>query len=420
VTGTAAGKTGIASLEVTSGGVDHITISPATATIAAGGSQAYTAEGFDAANTSLGDVTPSTTFTIGPNGSCTGNVCTATVAGAHTVTGNDGGKAATGSLAVTAGALDHLALSPTSASIAAGGSQAYTADGRDQYDNSLGDVTATTTFTIAPDGSCTGATCTASVAGAHTITGTKAGTTGTATLTVTASNQLDHIVISPASATISAGDSQAYTAEGFDAGNNSLGDVTAFTTFTIAPDGSCTGSTCTVNTGGPHTVTGNDGGKTATASLNVSFVKNPGFETDLSGWNTSGSGTNITLTRVAGGHFGGWSAKLTNTGTTATTYAVLQDSPNWVTTTIAGTYTAAAWVRSDTAGVTLKLKFQEYNGSVLVASASSQVTLSTSWQQLTLSYAIKSPGSTLDFRAYVADPVPGTAFYADDLSIIVG
>src|SRR5213075_523157 len=103
-----------------------------------------------------GDVTSGTTFSITPNGSCTGNVCTATTAGAHTVTGTNSGKTSTASLTVNAGPLDHLALSPASATISSGGSQAYTAQGRDQYENSLGDVTSTTTFSIAPNGSCTG------------------------------------------------------------------------------------------------------------------------------------------------------------------------------------------------------------------------------------------------------------------------
>jgi len=78
------------------------------------------------------------------------------------------------------------------------------------------------------------------------------------------------------------------------------------------------------------------------------------------------------------------------------------------------------WVRSDTAGAILKLKFQEYSGSTLVGSASAQVTLTTSWQQVTLPYTIKSPGSTLDLQVYVTTPAPGTAFYADDASIVFG
>jgi len=421
VTGTKSGKTGTASLQVTSSGVlDHIVISPSSATISAGGSQSYTAEGFDASNNSLGDVTAFTTFSVTPNGVCMAATCTATAAGAHTVTGNNGGKTSTASLNVTAGALDHLALTPASATIPSGGSQAYTAEGRDQYDNSLGDATSTTTFSISPNGSCTGATCTATETGAHTVTGTKSGKTGTASLQVSAGS-LDHIVISPSSATISAGGSQAYTAQGFDASNNSLGDVTAFTTFSIAPEGSCTGSICTANAGGPHTVTGNDGGKTSTASLAVSFVRNPGFEVDVSGWNTAGSGTGITLTRVAGGHSGSWAAKLTNAGSSVNT-CLLNDSPDWVRPTSAGTYVGSMWVRADTAGKPLKLRFREYtiSSGALLGTATAQVTLTTSWQQVTVTYTITSPGSTLDFNAYLssADAPPGACFYADDAAVL--
>ena len=58
------------------------------------------------------------------------------------MTGTNGGKTGTASLTVTAGSLDHIVISPATATIAAGGSQSYTAEGRDQSDNSLGDVTA--------------------------------------------------------------------------------------------------------------------------------------------------------------------------------------------------------------------------------------------------------------------------------------
>src|SRR5207248_4598661 len=110
------------SLQVNAGTLDHIVISPQTATITAGGSQSYTAQAFDAGNNSLGDVTASTTFSISPNGSCTGNTCTATVAGAHTVTGNDGGKTSTASLSINAGRVDNLALAHDDAASYIGGS----------------------------------------------------------------------------------------------------------------------------------------------------------------------------------------------------------------------------------------------------------------------------------------------------------
>ena len=300
-----------------------------------------------------------------------------------------------------------------------GGSQAFTAAGRDQYENPLGDVTAKTNFTISPNGSCSGTSCTATIAGAHTVSGTDGGKTGTASLQVNP-GPLDHIAINPSSATIVAGTSQPFTVQGFDAVNNSLGDVTSASSFSIAPDGSCSGSSCSATAGGPHTVTAADAGKTSSASVQVNLVRNPGFENDLSGWNTSGSGANIALTRVSGGHSGNSAAKIANTGTTTSTYAVLQDSPNWVATSSAGTYTASLWVRADTAGAVFKLKLQEYNGSTLVGSNSAQVTLSTSWQKVTVTYTIGSPGSTLDFQSYVTNPAAGSAFYADDASITRG
>jgi len=97
---------------------------------------------------------------------------------------------------------------------------------------------------------------------------------------------------------------------------------------------------------------------------------------------------------------------------------VLNDSPNWVTTTSAGAYTGSLWVRSDSAGATLKLRFREYNGSTLVGTQTTLLTLSTAWQLVTVTYAPAAPGaSTLDFNAYVSSAAVGTCFYADDASI---
>jgi large repetitive protein len=102
-------------------------------------------------------------------------------------------------------------------------------------------------------------------------------------VTVTA-GPLAEIRISPQTATIASGGSQAYTAEGFDANGNSRGDVTGDTTFTIEPDGSCTGASCSATTAGDHTVTGTDGAFSDTATLTVapeptisSFTPTVGF-----------------------------------------------------------------------------------------------------------------------------------------------
>ena len=97
---------------------------------------------------------------------------------------------------------------------------------------------------------------------------------------------------------------------------------------------------------------------------------------------------------------------------------MLNDSPNWVTSTVSKTYTGSLWVRADTAGAVVKLRFREYNGSTLVGTGTAQVTLTTSWQQVSLSYAPAAPGvSTLDLNAFVSKAATGTAFYADDAAI---
>lgn len=79
----------------------------------------------------------------------------------------------------------------------------------------------------------------------------------------------DHIVISPSNATIDPGDSQNYTAEAFDTDGNSMGNVTASTSFSISPNGSCSGNTCTASQPGNHTVTGTFSGDSDTATLTV-------------------------------------------------------------------------------------------------------------------------------------------------------
>lgn len=174
-----------------------------------------------------------------------------------TYTGADGfiSSSDSASLQVNAGPLASLALSPSTASITAGGSQAYTATGSDQYGNSLGDVTAQTTFAVSPDGTCTKATCTATAAGPHTVTGTDGTATGTAALTVTAG--------SAATMTIRSGNNQsAATGQAFstplsltvtDASSNPVPGATV--TFTIVQ-----------GTGG----TANFGGSTQSATATTS------------------------------------------------------------------------------------------------------------------------------------------------------
>ncbi|MBA3738567.1 MAG: carbohydrate binding domain-containing protein, partial [Actinobacteria bacterium] len=156
------------------------------------------------------------------------------------------------------------------------------------------------------------------------------------------------------------------------------------------------------------------------ASPPTNLVGNPGFDDNTLGWGTSGSGNGVLLTRVMPGRDGtGGAARLTNTSTRKQK-CVLNDQPNWVTTTQAGTYTASIWVRDDSPFGQFKLLLKE-TGGALNGSLTTTVTLTTNWQLVSVSYTVKSPGtSTLDLQAFVPRTFAptGTCFYADDVSIL--
>jgi hypothetical protein len=65
-----------------------------------------------------------------------------------------------------------IELRPASTSIVAGTKQVYTVEGFANDGTSLGDLTAGASFSIRPDGACDSASCSASTAGTHIVTGT--------------------------------------------------------------------------------------------------------------------------------------------------------------------------------------------------------------------------------------------------------
>ena len=157
---------------------------------------------------------------------------------------------------------------------------------------------------------------------------------------------------------------------------------------------------------------------TVDAAGSTNLVGNPGFEVDTSGWNTGASIGGVALSRVSGGHGSSWAALLTN-GSASSGMCMLNDSPNWVSATVAGTYSGSLWARADSAGATLRLRVREYNGGTLVGTPTiSQLQLTTAWQLVTVTHVSQAPGtSTLDLTAYISSAPPGTCFYADDVTI---
>jgi hypothetical protein len=129
----------IFTLTVDTGPPVRLMLSPPAETITSGGSQPYTAAGFDASGDSTGDVTTSTTFTIAPNGtgsavgaSCTANTCTAAVPGNYTVTGTYGVATGTAALTVT--------LPPWTGPASGGGAKVHEFQSTGFYIGEVGDA----------------------------------------------------------------------------------------------------------------------------------------------------------------------------------------------------------------------------------------------------------------------------------------
>ena len=419
-----------------------LTVTPASGTVPLGVSA-------DASASTDTDATPIASYsfdfgdgsaTVGPQAGAT-TTHTYTAAGTYTVTvtaKDTAGLSSTATARVTATDLPpnaKLSVNPASGNTPLG----VTADASTSTDTDATPI-ATYSFdfgdgsaTVGPQAGAT-ATHTYTTAGTYTVTVTvkdTAGLSSTATAQVRVSTPGDAaptaaLNVNPASGSPPLG----VTA---DASASTDTDATPIATYsfdfgdgsaTVGPQAAAT-ATHTYTTAGTYTVTvtvKDTAGLSSTATAQVSvggnnLIANSGFETDLSGWNSGASTT--PLTRVSGGRTGSWAAKLANTGTSATS-CTLNDSPNWVKTTSAGTYTGTIWVRADAAGGVLKLRFREYSGSTLVATATSQFTLTTSWQQVTVTYRVPTAGTSLDFNAYISSAPPGTCFYADDASITLG
>ncbi len=236
------GKEAQAKLKVRAGSLDHIVISSEVMTQTAGLAQVYRAEAFDLYDNSLGDITPSTRFSIieaGHNGQWNDNVYTPHTAGDWTVRGVYEGLEADTQLVVQGGEIDYLVIAPEEAVVTAGEPQSYEVEAFDAYDNPLGPVTADTTFSISEtghQGQWSDNVYTAHTAGVWTVYGTYQEHTSDVKLTVEPA-ELSYITISPEKTTIRAGEEQLFAAKGFDAYGNFLGNVSDGSTFSIVQDG---------------------------------------------------------------------------------------------------------------------------------------------------------------------------------------
>src|SRR5207244_3534110 len=100
----------------------------------------FTVTGLDSFGNTTGDLTGRATFTVTPDGSCTGGACTVTVAGPHTVKVTVDAFTVTTPVQVVPAATSRLVLDPTTATVPAGSAQRYTVRGVDAFGNDTGDL----------------------------------------------------------------------------------------------------------------------------------------------------------------------------------------------------------------------------------------------------------------------------------------
>ncbi len=278
VSGTGTGSTALQS----------ISLSPASISISVGGTQQFTATGHYSNGTTQ-NLTSGVTWsssvpkdaTISTAGSATGMA-----AGSTSITATSGSVVSSAAvLTVTAATapppvLQTITLSPTSASISVGATQQFTATGN-YSDGSTQNLTSSATWsssvptdaTISAAGSATGM-----AAGSTSIKATSGSISSAATLTVTAAAApvLQTIALTPASASISVGATQQFTATGHYS-DGSTQNLTSSATWsssvptdaTISAAGSATGMAA-----GSTSITAASSGITSTpaAALTVTAV----------------------------------------------------------------------------------------------------------------------------------------------------
>jgi hypothetical protein len=197
-----------------------IAVTPATASIAVGGTQQFTATG-TYSNGSTQNLTSLATWTSSSTAAATitsGGLATGVAAGTSTISASFGAivgtVTGTATLTVTGPSLTSIAVTPTTASIAIGGTQQYTATGT--YSDGTTAVLTTETWasstptvaTISTTGLATGV-----ASGATTITAT-CGTVTSPGVTLTVTATLLSIAVTPTNASIAVGGTQQFTATG--------------------------------------------------------------------------------------------------------------------------------------------------------------------------------------------------------------
>ena len=370
------GVIGSTTVQVTAATLTSIGVAPVSASIPLGTTQQFTATGgyTDGTTQNLtGAVhwssSDGATATIS-NAAESAGLATSVGVGGVTVTATLGAVSGTASLNVTPAELVSIAVTPLAPAIPLGRSQQFTATGS-YTDLTQKDITTTVTWstsdaTVAIVSNTAGSNglATSSGIGTATIAATYGAISNSTTLTVGAP-EIVSIAVTPASATRSVGETQAFTATATYT-DGSTGDVTASATWSTSSSSTATidaaGLATAVSTG-TVTVKATSGSIQGTASFTVvalpsisSFTASPatittGGSSQLSATFTGGTAV-ITPGNIAINSGGSVSVSPSSVGTTTYTLTVTNAAGTATTQTTTVVVAPAPFISSFTASPT--------------------------------------------------------------------
>jgi parallel beta-helix repeat protein len=248
--------------------LDHIDMSPASFSATAGKQYAVTATGRDQYNNAIPGLTFNWTTTVGTVSSA-GLLTAQTASGVSGVVNATIG-AVTGSAAVSVipDQLAAITVTPSPVSVTAGATQSFSAAGYDQYNNQIPGLSfnwSTNVGSVTSAGLLTAQT----VAG---VTGYVRATVGVVSKDATVSiipAALDHIDMSPASFSATAGKQYTVTATGRDIYNNAIPGLTFNWTTTVGIVSSAGLFTAQTSSGASGFVNATIGAVTGSASVSI-------------------------------------------------------------------------------------------------------------------------------------------------------
>ena len=218
ITATSEGKSASATIHVNAGSVSHIAVSPGSIGLVAGGTQQLSVSLTDAAGNALA------AQTVAWSSSSTG---TATVSSSGVVTGVHTGSAtisatlngATGSasVAVSAGAVHAVSVTPSTATLSTGGTKQFTAVLTDAAGNVLSGAVAWSSSNTSVATINSAGLLTAVHSGSTTVTAAAGGASDNSAVTVSA-GAVNAVAVTPGSVSLVAGGTQQLTAAVTDAG----------------------------------------------------------------------------------------------------------------------------------------------------------------------------------------------------------